>query len=166
MTLWFTMETSVNWGMLGWNISLTPQFVLYLHLQRCVEEHIWTPADPRGSMKNAVSQTCDIVELADSWHWALPILWYSLLLSMSQCTKRCFPQWSEVISSVRKSRTLWENMCHVTYLTLGKSEVIVMPKIRAVNVVEVGRACKILTMPWGHWTLLWLHVPTLRSNQD
>lgn len=54
---WFTMEKSVNQGMLEWNTSLTPQFVLYLHLQRRVEEHIWTPANPRGTMKNAVSHT-------------------------------------------------------------------------------------------------------------
>lgn len=54
---------------------------------------------------------------------------------------------SEVLNSARKNRTLWGNMWHVTYLTLGKSEVIVMPKITAANTVEVGRACKIFTMP-------------------
>lgn len=159
------METSVNWGMWEWNTSLTPQCVLYLHLQRHMEEHIWTPANPRGTMKNAVSQTylccsgtCRLLASGIA-------NFMTLLLSMCRCTKRCFPRLSEVISSVRKSRTLWENMCHVTYLTLGKSEVIVMPKITAENAVEVGRACKILTMPWGHWTL-WLDMPTRRSSKD
>jgi len=42
---------------------------------------------------------------------------------------------------------LWENTCHVTYLILGKSEVIVIPKITAASTVEVGWACKIFTIP-------------------
>ena len=65
---------------------------------------------------------------------------------MCQCTKKYFPRLSEILSSVGKSKTLWENMCHVTYLILGKSEVIVMPKITAVSTVEVGWACKIFTI--------------------
>lgn len=41
---------------------------------------------------------------------------------------------------MEKSKMLWENMCHVTNLILGKSEVIVKPKITAASTVEAGLA--------------------------
>lgn len=167
MTSWFTTEKSVNEG--RWNgtpaslHNLSYSFLCkdvlrstYGHLQ--ILEGWWK--------MQWVRLTCATMELGDSRHWVLPSLWYSLLLSMCRREKRCFPRLSEGLSSGSKSRTLWEDMCHVTYLRLGKSEVIVMPKITAGNEVEVGRACKIFTMPWGHWTLLWLDMPTLGSSKD
>lgn len=50
------METGANSGMVEWTTSLTPQFVLYLHLHRHIGEHVWTPANPKGTMQTAMSQ--------------------------------------------------------------------------------------------------------------
>ena len=57
MTPWFTMEISADSERVEWTTSLTPQFVLYHHLQRHIGEHVWTPANPRGTMQTAVSET-------------------------------------------------------------------------------------------------------------
>lgn len=43
--------------MVEWANSLTPQFVLHLHLQGRIGEHVQTPANPGGTMQTAVSQT-------------------------------------------------------------------------------------------------------------
>lgn len=143
---------------------LTPQFVLYLYLQRHFGEHLKI-LEGQCNLE-WVRHTRAIVTCGDSRQWDLPISRYSLLSSMCQYTKKYFPWLSEIQSYVGKSKTLWENMCHVTYLTLGKSEVIVMLKITAASTVEVGWACKMFTIPWGPRTLLWLDMPTLRSSKD
>lgn len=50
-----TMELNADSGMVEWISRLTPQFMLY-HLQRHLEEHVWTLANSRRTMQTTVSQ--------------------------------------------------------------------------------------------------------------
>lgn len=72
MTPWFTMEISADSGMVEWTTSLTPQFVLYLNLQRPIAKHIQTSANPRGTVQIAVSQL--YLHYSEMWRfWAMGI---------------------------------------------------------------------------------------------